>query len=285
MKRKYAVLAAMGIVLAATTGSQAQDVPVPAEQTKEAKANPQPQPVPPSVEAVPGGGGLAIAGRGGKLLSDAGLEKLALTKEQKAKFDKLNEEYQKKQKDLQFPGIDVLKSPDPKKIRDHIDAQRKLRPDYLAKVESILTDEQKKIFDEVRRERQGNFGPGFPGLPFGNFQPPAFGGFGPGKFLSRDLQERLKLSDEQRKKVDELQKELEASVLKLLSDEQKKSLAELKKRGPGGFGFAPPIQFQPPNFQPPAGGGDPAVQEQLQRLIRELEALRKEVKDIKKGQK
>jgi len=71
------------------------------------------------------------------------------------------------------------------------------------------------------------------------------GGFGtpPGTVLSPRVQDNLKLTDEQKKKIEELQKEVDASVQKLLTDEQNKQLKDLKAnagRGPGGgFGGTP----------------------------------------------
>jgi Spy/CpxP family protein refolding chaperone len=50
------------------------------------------------------------------------------------------------------------------------------------------------------------------------------------------LQETLKLSDEQKKEFEALQKEVDARIEKILTDEQKKQLKEMRERGgrPGG---------------------------------------------------
>ena len=81
------------------------------------------------------------------------------------------------------------------------------------------------------------FGPRGGGPPGGG--PP--GGFmmgmgRPGEILPRMLQERLKLTPEQKSDLDALQKELDARLDKILSAEQKTQLKQMRDRGPGGFG-------------------------------------------------
>jgi pimeloyl-ACP methyl ester carboxylesterase len=80
---------------------------------------------------------------------------------------------------------------------------------------------------------------GGPGRGFGS---PA-GGFAratpPGTVLSGRTQEELKLTTEQKKKIEELQKEVDARVQEVLTEEQKKQLKTLRDnagRGFGGFG-------------------------------------------------
>jgi Spy/CpxP family protein refolding chaperone len=101
----------------------------------------------------------------------------------------------------------------------------------------------------------GNPPGGTPGGPpggFGPFQLPR-----PGEILPGFLQDQLKLTVEQKKKLGELQKDVEAKLAKLLTAEQKKSLDEIRQ-GKGAFGFGPP-GFGPPGFGPPGGapGGPP----------------------------
>jgi poly(3-hydroxybutyrate) depolymerase len=74
-------------------------------------------------------------------------------------------------------------------------------------------------------------GRGFAGGPGGGFGAP------PGTVLSPRVQESLKLTDEQKKQIEELQKEVDAKVQQVLTDEQNKQLKDLKNnsgRGPGG---------------------------------------------------
>jgi len=80
------------------------------------------------------------------------------------------------------------------------------------------------------------------------------GGFGmriaPGDLLPTAVQERLKLSDEQKKQVAELQKEVEGKLDKILTDDQRAQLKQLKERGPGG----PPGRPGGPGGPPPKKG-------------------------------
>jgi EF hand len=89
----------------------------------------------------------------------------------------------------------------------------------------------------------GGFGP--PGGGPGGDGPPGFGGPGgagmggpprPGEILPRFLRERLELSAEQEKQIQDLQKEVDAKLEKILSAEQREQLKEMRSRGPGGFG-------------------------------------------------
>jgi hypothetical protein len=107
------------------------------------------------------------------------------------------------------------------------------------KLDQLLTDEQKRQLREPQR-----FGPGtFGGLPQ------------PGQIMSPTLQARLKLTTEQKKQVEELQKETDGTLEKLLVDNQKKQLKEMRqgfgRGGPGGFG--PP--GGPGGFGPAGPGG------------------------------
>jgi Spy/CpxP family protein refolding chaperone len=79
-------------------------------------------------------------------------------------------------------------------------------------------------------------------------QPKQPGGFGPpriGDILPGFFQDQLKLTDEQKKKVAEMQKEVEANLAKVLTAEQKKTLD----------GFRQGKGFGPGPFGPPGGGG------------------------------
>ena len=70
------------------------------------------------------------------------------------------------------------------------------------------------------------------------------GGFGgpprPGQILPSFLQERLNLTEEQLRKLDELQKEVDSKLARLLTDEQRQQLQEMRQGfGPGGPGGPP----------------------------------------------
>ena len=85
-------------------------------------------------------------------------------------------------------------------------------------------------------QREGGGRPGGPGGRPGG-RPGGFGGPpAPGQIMPSFLQETLKLSDEQKKELEALQKEVDAKIEKILNDEQKKQLKEMRERGgrPGG---------------------------------------------------
>jgi hypothetical protein len=72
----------------------------------------------------------------------------------------------------------------------------------------------------------GGFPGGFPGLPR----------IEPGTVLPPFLKDQLELTADQEKKLDELEKDVKAKLMKILSDDQKKKLDEMGRRGPFGPG-------------------------------------------------
>lgn len=93
----------------------------------------------------------------------------------------------------------------------------------------------------------GGFGP--PGGPGGGFGPPGGpggpgGGFGPyggmprpGQILPPFLAERLNLTEDQKKQLADLQKDVDTKLDKILTADQKKQLQEMRPGGgPGGGG-------------------------------------------------
>jgi hypothetical protein len=90
--------------------------------------------------------------------------------------------------------------------------------------------------------KKGKDGPGGRGGPGG----PGGRGFGgppqPGQIMPVFLQNMLELTEDQKKQLEDLQKEVDAKLAKILNADQKKQLEEMRQRGPGGFG-------------PPGGGG------------------------------
>ena len=96
--------------------------------------------------------------------------------------------------------------------------------------------------------------------PDGPGGPPGKGRFGgpprPGQLIPGFLQNTLKLTPEQKKEIEDLQKEVDGKLEKILTPDQRKQLQDMRRRGPGGFG--PPPGFGPPG--PPGGrpgGGAP----------------------------
>ena len=79
----------------------------------------------------------------------------------------------------------------------------------------------------------------------GRFGPPPR----PGTIMPEIIQDALKLTADQKKQLDALQKEVDAKLDKILTDDQKKQLKEMRPpRGPGGREGPPP--------GPPPGGPD-----------------------------
>ena len=82
----------------------------------------------------------------------------------------------------------------------------------------------------------GKGGKGFPGGKGG------FGGFGPpqpGQIMPPFLADRLKLTDDQKKQIETLQKDVDEKLAKILTEDQQKQLKEMKERR-GGRGFGRP---------------------------------------------
>lgn len=179
------------------------------------------------------------------LLPRGAEEKLNLTSEQKDKLASIQKEYDQKQKD-KFGKIreDMKKAFEDRdreairkamdKMRDVREDAQKLRDEYRAKAEALLTDAQKKQLAD-----SGRGGPprGRPGD-----RPPERGRgergpSGPG--LSPRTLEELRLTDEQKDKIAKFRKEFEGKVKDLLTDEQKKKLEDIEK-GRSGDRDGPP---------------------------------------------
>ncbi len=122
------------------------------------------------------------------------------------------------------------------------DEQRKSVADFekeaSAKLEAMLSEEQRKQLKELQKNT-GPFGPGSPGGPGG---PPEIGRIMPGS-----IQDKLKLTTDQKDKLAGLQKEADRKLDEVLNEDQKKQLkgmAEMMKtfarRRPGGRPGGPP---------------------------------------------
>jgi hypothetical protein len=57
-----------------------------------------------------------------------------------------------------------------------------------------------------------------------------------GQILPSFIQDRLQLTDEQKKQVQDLQMEIDKRLANILTAAQNKELAEMRTRGPGGPG-------------------------------------------------
>jgi Spy/CpxP family protein refolding chaperone len=175
------------------------------------------------VQVQPGVAQPIFGARDLPLLNADGLEKLKLSAEQKTKYAKIEADYKDKNKalqaqrqtDLQNLGGDRTKA---KEVFEKFQADtKKAREDALAKVEPLLTAEQKTVFAQVRQQ------PGIIG------RPPIGAVGGISQVLPPGVQQRLQLTDEQKKQVDAIQKEVEAKIMKVLNEEQRKQLEQMKK--------------------------------------------------------
>jgi hypothetical protein len=130
--------------------------------------------------------------------------------------------------------------------------------------DGTLTNEELTAFaakEQTKARAARGGGPGGFGPPGGD-GPPGFGGPAgpgmgpprPGEILPRFLRERLELSAAQEKQIEDLQKDVDARLEKILTAEQRAQLKEMRSRRPGGFG---PPGFGGPGGPPPGGEGFP----------------------------
>jgi Spy/CpxP family protein refolding chaperone len=123
-----------------------------------------------------------------------------------------------------------------------------LQKEAVANAVKVLNDDQKGTYKELTGEPfelPGGAGAlGFGGFGGGGgFGQPGGGGFGgfggggggqPGTVLSANAQEQLKLTADQKKELERIQKEVDAQLDKVLTPEQRTQLKELRDRQPGG---------------------------------------------------
>jgi Spy/CpxP family protein refolding chaperone len=182
------------------------------------------------------GKGFGRIGETRALVAPEVLDKLKLTDEQKDKVAKLDKEFQEKDKETFGKARDALRKAAQDKdrealkkifedMRDSREKATKLREDYQGKVAALLTTEQKKTFDEAKGASRPSFGQGLARRP----EAPAANTGTTGILAKLD---RLNLSDDQKAKVAQLQKELEAKVKDVLTDDQKKKLDDAQKDQP-----------------------------------------------------
>jgi Spy/CpxP family protein refolding chaperone len=95
------------------------------------------------------------------------------------------------------------------------------------KIEALLTSEQKKKYEEMKKEWPGTAPPSYPGLGSPPPAPAAVRPF-PGQVLPLPVQQMLHLTPEQKEKLARVQKDTEAKVREVLTDAQKKQLDEMR---------------------------------------------------------
>jgi hypothetical protein len=158
---------------------------------------------------------------------------------------------------------------DPLKVTDEQSGRlAELQKELEAKVDHLLTEEQKKQMHAPAPSP----GPGAPTAPV--VAPDAV------QVLPVALRPRLKLTEEQKKRAEELQKEAEQRMGQILTSEQLKQLKEMRERFVNGWGGQPPpppssgvanATRRPPggpNPPPPAGGGPPNLDSAVYRSYR-----------------
>jgi hypothetical protein len=164
-------------------------------------------------------------GRPGLGLLPRVLGQLDLTAEQREKVGTLMREMQEKQeaaqKKFQESVEQARQNQDRAKIRELAQAHEmevaRLHAELRDKVRQLLTEEQKKRLAELEQRPEPGFRPPFPGGVL---------------VLPPPLQERLGLTPEQREKVGNLQKEMEAKLKAILTEEQNRKLEEFRRGGP-----------------------------------------------------
>jgi hypothetical protein len=150
------------------------------------------------------------------------------------------------------------KNKDGKLTRDEITDERLLRlfDRADANKDGVVTKEELLALFAKEAPTLGGGPSGFGPPGEGGFggRGPGPGGFGgpaqPGQVLPGPLQERLSLSEDQKKQVADLQKEVDVRLEKILTADQLKTLKDARQRGPGGFG-------RPGDGGPPGEGRRP----------------------------
>jgi Spy/CpxP family protein refolding chaperone len=171
---------------------------------------------------------------------------LKLTDTQKDKLDEISKELQKDLADLGGAGRGGAGGAGGRPGRggaggagggafnpETITKRQELQKEAMTSAKKVLNDDQKTILTKdvlgaaFELQVQGFGG----GAGFG-------GGRGtPGKVLSAGAQDQLKLTDEQKKKLEDIQKQVDEQLNKVLTEEQQKQLKDMQQGAPvGGTG-------------------------------------------------
>ena len=109
----------------------------------------------------------------------------------------------------------------------------------------VTKEELKTLFMKEAASQGGRGGQGGDKGGNGKGGPGASSGMGmggppqPGQIMPSMIQEMLQLTDEQKAKLADLQKDVDAKLGKILTTEQQKQLQEMKNRSPGNAGGRP----------------------------------------------
>ena len=110
----------------------------------------------------------------------------------------------------------------------------------------VTRDELESLYKKEALTAGGGGGPGGDKGKGPKGKGPKGGPPQPGIVLPAPIQDVLKLSDDQKKQVADLQKEVDARLEKILTADQRQQLREMRERGPGGFGPPPGDKKAPP---------------------------------------
>jgi len=175
------------------------------------------------------------------------VKSLNLTDEQKEKIAAINKDLSNDRRELFAAGgaggrPGGGRALDPEVLKK----MEGLQKEALANVVKVLNDEQGKSYKEMVGEHFdlpanlafGGFGgggaPGTGGFPGGGGFGGGFGGGGQaGIVLTTNAQTQLKLTDEQKKELEVIQKDVDARLEKMLTEEQRTQLKEMRDRQPG----------------------------------------------------
>jgi len=160
-----------------------------------------------------------------------------------------------------FIALDANK--DGKITKDEVTEERGLRLFERADADKdgVVTKEELTAMAKQMAEAGEGRRPGAPG---GEGRPGAGGPGGrggppqPGQIMPMFVQEMLKLTDEQKKELADIQKDVETRINKVLTEDQKKQLQEMRSRMQGGRPGGP--AGDRPGARP-EGGERPPVQE------------------------
>lgn len=168
---------------------------------------------------------------------------LKLSDEQKEKITAIRDDLRKDMRDAMQAGGGGGGF-NPEAMRENMKKVQGLQKEAMTNVQGLLSDSQKGALKDLTGETftltmQGPGGAGGAG-GFGRGGAGGFGAFGGGRsgVMSSQTQEALKLNDAQKKQIEELQKEVDSKVEKILTEEQNKQLKGMRdtRGGPGGPG-------------------------------------------------
>jgi Spy/CpxP family protein refolding chaperone len=188
---------------------------------------------------------------------------LKLTDDQKEKIKEINDTLRNDLRQLSGGSPGGRGGADPQAAKQ----RESLQKEAQARIQKFLSDSQKAALKDLTGEpfalSPEGFGPGGgpggggPGGPGGGRGGP--GGFGapspPGQVMSSFVQDTLKLTPEQKQRMEQLQKEVDSQIDKILTEEQKAQFKEMQQAGgrggpgrgrggPGGDGGKPPQKPQ-----------------------------------------